>query len=266
MPQLSSLLSHWNLTQAKLISKSVGASVYLAMRPDHSHVVLKLESEDQSAALALKLWNGVGAVHLLDRSSDVMLIEYCNGPSALEIYHQKGAAPALAALIEVHQKIHSQTQINVSNLDLPRLSDWLKILASRAHENIFYERAARLAIELTQQSQRLTLLHGDLHHGNVIYHEKRGWLAIDPKGVLGDPIFDVTNIFYNPESSSELLAHTYQIEQLALNLATALDEEAKRILQYAYVYGALSVAWMEQDGIDSSARLKIAKSIGNLLF
>ena len=48
------------------------------------------------------------------------------------------------------------------------------------------------------------LLHGDLHHENIM-HGPRGWLAIDPKGVLGDPGFDAANMFYNPLDRDDLL-------------------------------------------------------------
>jgi aminoglycoside/hydroxyurea antibiotic resistance kinase len=44
------------------------------------------------------------------------------------------------------------------------------------------------------------VLHGDLHHGNVLDFGLRGWLAIDPKGLLGERGFDFANIFTNPIS------------------------------------------------------------------
>ena len=31
------------------------------------------------------------------------------------------------------------------------------------------------------------MLHGDLHHDNVLTADREPWLAIDPHGVLGDP-------------------------------------------------------------------------------
>lgn len=43
------------------------------------------------------------------------------------------------------------------------------------------------------------VLHGDLHHGNILDFGTRGWLAIDPKGLLGERGFDYANIFTNPD-------------------------------------------------------------------
>lgn len=43
------------------------------------------------------------------------------------------------------------------------------------------------------------VLHGDLHHGNILDFGTRGWLAIDPKGLVGERGFDYANIFTNPD-------------------------------------------------------------------
>ena len=42
------------------------------------------------------------------------------------------------------------------------------------------------------------LLHGDLHHFNFLAAQRSPWLAIDPKGIIGDPIFEVAAFICNP--------------------------------------------------------------------
>jgi streptomycin 6-kinase len=42
--------------------------------------------------------------------------------------------------------------------------------------------AHQLYLELCASQTRVRLLHGDLHHGNVLFDTKRGWVAVDPKG------------------------------------------------------------------------------------
>jgi streptomycin 6-kinase len=53
--------------------------------------------------------------------------------------------------------------------------------------------------DLLAAPQDVCALHGDLHHGNVLDFKERGWLAIDPKGLIGDRGFDFANIFCNPD-------------------------------------------------------------------
>ena len=59
------------------------------------------------------------------------------------------------------------------------------------------ERAADLLSELTETSGEPVLLHGDLHHYNILSAEREPWLAIDPKGIVGAAEFDVCAFLRN---------------------------------------------------------------------
>ncbi|MFX5957215.1 aminoglycoside phosphotransferase family protein, partial [Acinetobacter baumannii] len=48
------------------------------------------------------------------------------------------------------------------------------------------------------------VLHGDIHHGNILDFGPRGWLAIDPKGLFGERDFDFVNLFRNPDEATAL--------------------------------------------------------------
>jgi streptomycin 6-kinase len=80
-------------------------------------------------------------------------------------------------------------------------------------------RAAGLLVELSESATDQVVLHGDLHHDNVLRAEREPWLAIDPHGVVGDPGFEVGAMLYNPDPARrdrELLALVpARIEQLA---------------------------------------------------
>jgi streptomycin 6-kinase len=61
------------------------------------------------------------------------------------------------------------------------------------------DRAERLARDLLAATRDPVLLHGDCHHYNILTSARAGWLAIDPKGVVGDRGFDVGQFFLNPD-------------------------------------------------------------------
>ena len=42
-----------------------------------------------------------------------------------------------------------------------------------------------------------SLLHGDLHHGNILYDARRGWIGIDPKGFVGPACLEVGRFTFN---------------------------------------------------------------------
>ena len=60
-----------------------------------------------------------------------------------------------------------------------------------------FEIGERLFIELCDSSADPVVLHGDLHYGNVLSSDREGWLAIDPKGVTGEPSYEVGDLFRN---------------------------------------------------------------------
>src|SRR5690606_25597285 len=65
-------------------------------------------------------------------------------------------------------------------------------------------RAATTAERLLANQRDRVVLHGDLHHDNVLDFGDRGWLAIDPKGLHGERTFDYVNLLRNPEDQTEL--------------------------------------------------------------
>ncbi|SHM73177.1 aminoglycoside phosphotransferase family protein [Cryptosporangium aurantiacum] len=105
------------------------------------------------------------------------------------------------------------------------------------------ERADRLFAELCDSAPRRVVLHGDLHHDNVLRAEREPWLAIDPHGVVGDPGYDAGALLYNPDPprrDSDLLALVpARVEQLADRLGQPLE----RITAWGFVVAMLSEVW-----------------------
>jgi streptomycin 6-kinase len=82
-------------------------------------------------------------------------------------------------------------------------------------------------------------LHGDFHHDNVI-DWARGWLAIDAKGLIGDPHYELANVFRNPYRAKLLVAQPARIEALADTFARNLEVDRRRTLAWAAVHSAIS--------------------------
>jgi len=87
------------------------------------------------------------------------------------------------------------------------------------------------------------VLHGDLHHGNLLRAERAPWLAIDPKGLAGDPPFDVCQFLLNPqEPPPERL-----VARLRL-LVAELGLDARRTKRWAFAHSMLNACWSVEDG------------------
>src|SRR5690606_13186500 len=109
-----------------------------------------------------------------------------------------------------------------------------------------YVDAARIAEALLSDARAVRPLHGDLHHDNIM-HGPRGWLAIDPKGVLGDVGFDAANMFYNPLERDDLCLNPERIAGMAEVFSKTLWQDPRRILDHAVAYGCLPAAWHHED-------------------
>src|SRR5207253_413876 len=63
-----------------------------------------------------------------------------------------------------------------------------------------FQRADELRRDLLASTTTSSVLHGDMHHFNVLRAQRAEWLAIDPKGLYGDRGFDVCQFLRNPWS------------------------------------------------------------------
>jgi streptomycin 6-kinase len=91
-------------------------------------------------------------------------------------------------------------------------------------------------------------LHGDLHHYNVLFDSERGWVAIDPKGVVGEVEYEVGAALRNPCESSELFARSATVEKRLNQFASKLDLDFSRALRWAFSQAVLSAIWGVEDG------------------
>jgi streptomycin 6-kinase len=120
------------------------------------------------------------------------------------------------------------------------------------------ERAGRLFDELCDSAPAEVVLHGDLHHDNVLRAEREPWLAIDPSPRIGDPGFECGAMLYNPDPGLRedgLLALVpARIEQLADGLGIAVD----RVAAWGFVMAMLSEVWTAQGGTPGTRALDVA--------
>jgi streptomycin 6-kinase len=96
---------------------------------------------------------------------------------------------------------------------------------------------------------RPVLLHGDLHHENVLDGGPRGWLAIDPKGIIGAREFDYLNLFTNWTREEA----TQQFDSRLAIVARVAAIDRDRLLRWIAAWSALSGIWHLEDGEEALA-------------
>jgi streptomycin 6-kinase len=158
-----------------------------------------------------------------------------------------------ATLATLHHPRHRPQPPSV--VPLPR---WFAALAPGAakHGGIL-RRAADAARPLLDEQRDIVVLHGDIHHGNVLDFGPRGWLAIDPKGLLGERAFDFVNILRNPDLDTAIVPGRFARQ--AAVIANAGKVDRVRLLQWTLAFAGLSAAWILDDGDEPTLDLAVAE-------
>lgn len=103
------------------------------------------------------------------------------------------------------------------------------------------------ATYLLQTTTHKVLLHGDLHHDNII-SSGDSWLAIDPQGFIGDPNYDTGPFMRNPiEKVSDYDVFKETLSARADYLSKALGFDKKRIFAWSFVQAGLAACWDFED-------------------
>jgi streptomycin 6-kinase len=103
------------------------------------------------------------------------------------------------------------------------------------------------------------LLHGDLQHYNVLFDNDHGWVAIDPKGVVGELEYEVGAILRNPVDLPEYYTTPAIINRRLRTLTDLLNLNHSRALNWSFAQAVLSAIWQVEDGERPS--LLLAKTL-----
>lgn len=215
----------WNIEAAKRIADTPAGIVYELTRKDGSLAIAKVLKKkvlkDSLRGADFIAWRaGIGCVELLDQSDNILLMEHAGTETLRDVLFRDGnddATTEIAAevLLRYHQPSEQSPPSSLLTLPLYFESLFRKAEQDRSDgvDSPFVE-AARLAQTLIDQQRDIKPLHGDLHHENIM-HSDRGWIIIDPAGLIGDAALDVANMFSNPLDRFDLTRSEARIASMA---------------------------------------------------
>ena len=246
-----------------------------ALRADGAAVVLKAcypDREFQSEAEALVAFAGQGVAQLLALDSDlgVLLLERLLPGTPLTVVGDDWQAMTIAARL-MRQIWRPAPEGYV----FPSVADWVAGMAERAPRFVqpvgpfpgeWLDRALATFAELNASPIEPVLLHGDLHQGNILSAERAPWLAIDPKGIVGEPACETEPLLRNALPRRLDTAATRRILERRVDcLADELSIDRKRILAWGVVRAVLSAFWsLEDHGRGWERALNLARLLTNL--
>jgi len=227
--------------------------------------VFKPGSDERHSSDYLEYLGGYGAVRLLAADDTALLMERAIGTRSLLAMVLSGkdieAAEILAdTVIKLHE--HRARPVPQSLVQLER---HFESLFRRAAEHPLLNLSASVATFLLDTQCDVLPLHGDLHHSNVLDGQQRGWLAIDPKGLIGERAYEVANLLGNPWPHGEIVHDTERMNRLAKLYAARLKLDLDRVLAYAFAHAGLAASWDIDGGSDPAYRLKCVEVLTSLV-
>jgi streptomycin 6-kinase len=271
LPRLIEELSaRWQLRLGEPFAAMAYNYVAPASRVDGSAVVLKISppaGEYADQALALRSFAGRGVSLLLEDwpEKQAMLIERLQPGHFIFDLEDDEVATREAAKVMRQMWTEPPAQNNLSTVrgwgeGFKRVRELSK-MGKESFPQELLDRAEGVYFDLLSSNGPDRLLHGDFHHWNLISAQRQPWLAIDPKGLVGEAEYDLgawlRNAFPADESIESLKAYTTRrINQFSAELGF----DRQRVRAWGYSQSVLSAAWdYEVDLPEWRAGIKIAE-------
>jgi streptomycin 6-kinase len=257
---LADCAQRWSLTPDLPFAPLSYNYVLPALRADGARVVLKAgvpERELLAEIEALRLFDGRGSVRLLDADPDrgVLLLERIEPGTPLTAVFDAGrdeeaTAAAAAAMRRLWRPAPPAGPF-------PSVADWARGLTRLRSQfaggsgplpAALVDQAEQLFAELIGSMDEPVLLHGDLHHGNILAAGRAPWLAIDPKGVVGEPAYEAGALLRNPMPRIlEIVEPRRLLTRRIDQLGEALGLDRVRLRGWGIAQAVLSAWWSLED-------------------
>lgn len=245
---VDNLAQHWRLTNLKPVA-NLSYNYVMTGLQNNKPIILKIgydQKELSNEYFALKAYKQA-CIKLIDGhcDSNALLLEQAVPGASLKSLYPEFDDSALKITADIMKKLHKE-EIPL-NSGLPTVQEWFKNLFEP--QNVLNEyhinKARTLAQKLFANQTNPVLLHGDLHHDNIILNGTE-YLAIDPKGIIGDPAYEVYAFIKNPDplvpKSKDLMMHRIGL------FSKYLDIPEIKLRQWAYVQAVLEACWAVKDG------------------
>ncbi len=265
-------IAAWQVTVERLTETE--SSVLVFGYRENQPVVLKVikhQGDEWRSGEVLDAFGGIGVVTVIDYIDGALLLErILPGDSLVNKSLSSADDEATTVLAETIMKMSHRAPA----CSVPTVEDWGKGFeryAASGDDQIpkdLVSKARRMYFELCESQKQVRLLHGDLHHYNVLFDNERGWLAIDPKGVIGEIEYEIGAALRNPFERPALFVDPAVIRRRVDLFISKLGLNSSRVLQWAFAQAVLSAIWTVEDGFQIESRnagIVLGKSLLRML-
>ena len=250
---ISTLEKSWSITAGSHFRNLSFNYVANAMLSDGKTAVLKIglpldAPEVFGEAAYLRVLDGQGAAWVLefDGERQATLLERVAPGANLKSTCKKDQAEAVAIAIRMLKRVLRPVPEGPHEFII--LDDWFDGLKRAKGTNFpqdYAEQALEYYAELSKDAKNIFLLHGDLHHDNILSATREPFLMIDPKGIIGHVGYDIGVFLNNHHDWLDWDTRLEgELDGAITDFAAALDLEEAVIRRWAFCQMVLSWWWM----------------------
>jgi streptomycin 6-kinase len=270
--RLTAYSRQWNIEfSGKEIETPSSTIAFGVLQKNRTPVVLKLlkpRSDEHKAWRWLEYHAGQGAVSMLARDEGATLLEQLSpGTELVELVRAGQDEEATRQVCRTIELLCGGPEESwVIPEGFKTVEDWGQAFERNSRDIL----TAKIPTELLDLAQSLygelcesqgprRLLHGDLHHYNVLLDATHGWQAIDPKGVVGEMAYETGAMLRNPVEMPEFYTNPRTLKNRVEIICQRLGLEEKRVLGWCFAQAILSAIWSIEDG---GSKAEIERTLG----
>ena len=251
LEKLQAKAADWNVTieetletPSSLLGFGVRAGIGVVLK------ITKNSGDESHSGKVLRAFGADGAVRVYESETDAVLLERLEpGEPLVNLVKRGEDEEATRILAEVIGKLaHHEPPA-----ECPSVGDWGRgfdrYLASADQQipRALVHEARNMYQDLTSSQRATMLLHGDLQHYNVLFDNDRGWVAIDPKGVVGELEYELGALLRNPVELPDFYSNPATVNRRLEILCDLLQLDHSRARAWSFAQSVLSSIWGIED-------------------
>lgn len=251
---LTKCIHKWQLTDVELSENLSYNLICFAVSEEYGDVVLKIgvpHNDLYTEMESIQIYNGEGICKCYDIDKDfhAMLLERIKPGTTLkqEMNDIKRMEVVSRVMNELVRPIHHKTNLPTKKEQIDQVLKRAKLekkVDTRMY--LMMDEVINVYNELEANNEPLVLLHGDLHHENIL-KDHDGYKAIDPKGVLGFRILEIGRFIQNELYEVEEHERENHLVKMIDYFSEHLHDTKRAIMNSIFIDGIVSTLWSYED-------------------